>query len=48
MMEIQLQIFLVMGIGGFCLAALILSNALLIFYVVKLYRRLEDQISLIR
>lgn len=40
-MELQLQIFLIIGVGSGIIAALILSNILLIVYVVKLYRKLR-------
>lgn len=42
-METQLQIYLIIGIGGGLLAALILSNSLLIYYVVKLYGKLSKK-----
>lgn len=43
MMEIQLQIYLIIGVGGALILGLILSNALLIYYVSKLYGKLSNQ-----
>lgn len=42
-MEIQLQIYLILGGFGIVICALILSNALLIYYVVKLFGKLSNQ-----
>lgn len=42
-MELQLQIFLIIGVGGFLIAALILSNSLLIHYVVKLTKKISGK-----
>lgn len=40
-MEFQLQLYLVMGVGGGLIAALILSTAILIYYMVKLNERIS-------
>lgn len=42
-MELQLQIYLILGIGSGFIALLFLSNALLIYYVAKLYFREEEE-----
>lgn len=42
-MEIQLQILLIISVGGALILGLILSNALLIYYVVKLYGKLAER-----
>ncbi|KAL7022598.1 hypothetical protein ACKWTF_012307 [Chironomus riparius] len=42
-MELQLQIYLILGIGSFFIAALVLSNSLLIYYVIKLYKKVSEE-----
>lgn len=42
-MDFQLQIFLIIGVGGGLIAGLILANALLIYYMSKLYHKVSRE-----
>lgn len=42
-MDYQLQLYLIIGVGGGLIAGLILSNALLIYYLAKLYGKVSQE-----
>ncbi|CRL07730.1 CLUMA_CG020684, isoform A [Clunio marinus] len=45
-MEIQLQIYIIIGVGGILIAGLILSSSLLCYYLWKLYKKVPYERSL--